>query len=147
MKVLLAAALVIAATVTTTATAADIGAWKVTTSKDPMTDRMETRAVLMPREGGTAALYIGCLNGRVTPRLLFTRRIGYVQTGGTWRIDDGPVRSKFVALSSDGESAWLEVPPGQIAKAKRLRAQIGSQPISDFNLIGADEALKGIKCK
>lgn len=130
-----------------TSAVAESGGWNVRTRKDPMTDRMETSAVLMPRDGGTAILYVACLNGRVTPRLVYARSIGYVQVSGTWRLDDAPVRGKFVALSDDGTQAWLEVTPAQITKAKRLRAQVGSQPMSDYDLTGAGEALKGIQCK
>ena len=127
--------------------------WEVGNFIDQMTDRKETFATLSATES-TARLYVGCKNGEVFPEIDFPRRIGYGDVGTVHRFDAGELVTRTTPLSRDGKSLWIWIgapdpAPAALAsirRSKRLRVQVRNE-VLDFDLTGADAALRGIKCR
>jgi hypothetical protein len=110
-------------------------AWNVSVERDRLSDKAMTWAEV---RNGNARLLVGCLNGKVQPRLMWDRRIGWGDVGVSYRFDDGPVVPRMAMVSQDGVTLypWLGDPAGamaRLAKAKRLRVQLG-QAFYDFDL-------------
>ncbi|WP_445215752.1 hypothetical protein ACKWRH_25385 [Bradyrhizobium sp. Pa8] len=113
-------------------------AWTVTHERDRLTDRELTWA---SAQSGGATLLVGCLNGHVQPRLVWTERVGFGNgIGVSWRLDNGPVVMTTGALfSQDGQTlyAWPGTLESQVIsglrKGKRLRVQLGDA-VLDFDL-------------
>jgi hypothetical protein len=115
-------------------TPATVGnAWEVTRSKDRMTDKTLTWARAV---SGNATLLVGCLNGAVSPRLTWDRRIGYGTLGLSYRVDDGPVIPRMAGTSQDGRVLypWLASGGAEVMRAKRLRVTVGDA-FYDFDLV------------
>lgn len=124
--------------------------WKTGNFVDRMTDRKESYAEL-PASEGNASLYVGCVNGKIAPDIKFPERIGFGEVGVTYRFDDGPVVPRITRIPSDGKSLWLWIggdreAVAQIRRSKRLRVQIKAMFL-EFDLTGADAAIKPIRCK
>lgn len=107
-------------------------AWEVTRTKDRMTDRTVTWAAA---RSGDATLLVGCLNGSVSPRLTWDRRIGYGTIGLSYRVDDGPVIPRMAGTSQSGNTLypWLMSGGAEVMRAKRLRVQLSGE-VYDFAL-------------
>jgi hypothetical protein len=74
-----------------------------------MTDKQETYATVSSRQG---TLYVGCMNGRVFPRLNFPQRVGGFDIGATYRFDQGsPVMR--IAPPVAGRSLYMVVSLGR----------------------------------
>lgn len=129
-----------------TATPTNAAAWTLGHFKDRLTDRQETYATV---SSGQGTLYVGCMNGKVFPRLKFPQRIGVFKIGTTYRFDQESPVMRFGHLSQDGRSVWLWLLDGPAAaakmrRAKRLRVQIG-RDVLDFDL-SSGERLPEIRC-
>lgn len=117
-------------------------AWDVTREQDRMTDRTVTWAEASDRD---ARLVVGCLNGKVAPRLTWSRRIGYGDLAVSWRFDDGPLHATTGAMvSQDGRTlyAWIGNAAGAVQAmraARRVRVAI-SGAVYDF-LVGKGDPL------
>jgi hypothetical protein len=127
-----------------------LAGWQTGNFVDRMTDRKESYARVNDAEG-RASLYVGCMNGSIFPQIEFPQRIGVGQVGLSYRFDDEPVMPRFAAVSGDGTSIWLWIANGpemalKIRHSKRLRVQMNSTFL-DFDLSGADGAIKDIRCK
>ena len=125
-------------------------AWTVTHEHDRMSDRTLTWA---SATSGDATLLVGCLNGRVGPRMAWQSRKGAGSgIGVTWRVDNGPASMTTGGLfSQDGTTlyAWpgtfeSEVVSG-LRTAKRLRVQIG-KAFYDFNLVAGERWPQFSRC-
>lgn len=124
-------------------------AWKTGSFVDRMTDKTYAYAEL-PAKDGNATLYVGCMNGHVSPDIQFPARVGFGQMGVTYRFDDKTVVPRIVQLPSDGKSLWLWIGSNAealatIKRSKRLRVQT-KQMFLDFELAGAEVAIKPIRC-
>jgi hypothetical protein len=124
--------------------------WQTGNFVDRMTDRKENYARLNDSEG-RASLYVGCMNGSIFPQIELPERMGFGQVGLSYRFDDEPVVPRFATLSGDGKFIWLWINNGpqmaiKIRHSKRLRVQTNSTFL-DFDLSGADGAIKEIRCK
>jgi hypothetical protein len=122
-------------------------AWTVGHFKDRMTDRQETFATV---SAGQGTLYVGCMNGKVFPRLTFPQRIGVLEVGATYRFDEGAMVPRIARLSQDGRDVWIWPLDGpQVAekmrRAKRLRIRILHE-VMDFDL-ASGQRLPEIRCK
>lgn len=117
-------------------------AWQVERTKDRMTDRTETWA---SSTAGDARLLVGCLNGAVTPRLVWDKRIGWGTIGVSYRVDDGPVVPRMAMVSDDGRTLYAWPMDGAaVLKARRVRVSISGN-VYDFD-VGAGERLPAIRC-
>jgi hypothetical protein len=128
------------------ATMCPVFAWTVTHERDRMTDKNLTWASVT---SGNATLLVGCLNGKVQPRLTWDQRIGWGNLGASFRYGDGPVTPRFGLVSQDGRTLYLWVGDyanavGHMKKDKRLRVSIG-QAFYDFDLTHG-EPMPAIKC-
>lgn len=107
---------------------------------------MTDRSILWAEvKSGDATLLVGCMNGRVEPRLTWSRRIGYGDVGVSYRFDDGPVIPRMAMVSQDGRTlyAWLGNPAAAVVKmraARRVRVQLG-QAFYDFDLTSGGAGL------
>jgi len=127
--------------------------WDVQAFQDRMTDRKEAVATLAPKDG-TGSVVVGCMNGRIFPRVSFPARIGVYEIGATYRFDNTPVEMSIARLSANGRDVWLWMgapdPSAAIVermrKSKRLRVQIGDHFL-DYDLAGAEKALAGLRCR
>jgi hypothetical protein len=101
-------------------------AWTVTQEKDRMTDKVLTWA---SATSGDATLLVGCLNGRIEPRIAWDRRMGFGSgIGVSWRMDNGPMQSYLAGMfSQDGTVfyPWTDSKSGSVMRAKRVRVSIG----------------------
>lgn len=118
--------------------AAPAAAWTVATERDPLSDKTLTWA---SSQSGAARLLVGCMNGRVSPRLSWSERKGWGSgIGVSWRVDDRPVQMTTGGLfSQDGTTlyAWPgtfeEEIMSELHTAKRLRVSLGRE-VLDFDL-------------
>jgi hypothetical protein len=125
-------------TVIVTLCALLLGGWTVTRERDRMTDRELTWA---SSQSGGATLLVGCLNGRVSPRLMWNERKGWGRgIGVSWRVDNSPVAMTTGGyFSEDGTTlyAWPGTFEGQVMgelrRAKRIRVSLGREML-DFDL-------------
>ena len=118
-------------------------AWHVERSKDRMTDKTVTWA---SARSDDATLLVGCLNGRVAPRLTWARRIGFGTIGVTWRADSGPVVPRMAMVSDDGKTLYPWLTDGaEVIRAKRVRVQIGSA-FYDFDTTAGEPLPRFGKC-
>ena len=132
------------------ASSAALAEWKTGSFVDRMTDRKETFAELQAKEGA-ATLYVGCMNGHISPDITFPERIAYGEVGVTYRFDEGQVVPRIARLPSDGKALWLWISSGpetalRIRRSKRLRVQL-KEAFFDFDLTGAETAIKPIVCR
>lgn len=131
-----------------TSAATPASAWYVSTHKDPMTDRIETSALVID---GNATLYVGCMNGQPQARLMWPKRVGYGDSVGlSFRIDQGEVVPRFAFLSQDGKDLWPwpgapEEGINALARGKRLRVSISGN-VFNFDLGQGGSPLPTIKC-
>jgi hypothetical protein len=124
--------------------------WKVGHFTDKLTDRKETYAATFARDTAVR-LYVGCMNGRIFPQIEFPRRVGVYEIGLNYRFDNDKVVPRIATMSQDGRSIWLwildaEAQTQRIQRSKRLRLQI-QDIVLDFDLTGADAAIRPIRCK
>ena len=124
--------------------AAPASAWEVTRTKDRMTDKTVTWAAA---KANGATLLVGCLNGRVSPRLTWPGRIGWGTIGVSYRVDDGPVIPRMAPLNDAGNVlyAWIAVGGSEVMRARRVRVQVGDE-VYDFDLVKG-EGLPKIQCQ
>jgi hypothetical protein len=126
-----------------------MAAWKTGSFIDRMTDKTYRYAELAPKEG-SGTLYVGCMNGSVSADIQFPTRVGAVEMGVTYRFDEKPVAPRIVRLPANGKSLWLWLGSeaeavASIKRSKRLRVQT-REMFLDFDLAGADGAIKPIRC-
>jgi hypothetical protein len=133
--------------------------WRVSHATDPSTGRT-TAVARLPARTGPAMLRVSCRNGRIVPALVFETSIvpatglGDVRT--VLRYDDEAPRALLAPLSASGRDlwAWNRDPHAgvrRLAKARRLRIRVspqGADPfVVEFNLGGAEEAMRQVKCE
>lgn len=144
------AALLLPIGISTSALAAG---WQVTRHVDPLTDQHHAIAIL---PGDRASIRIRCLNGDVTPEVIFPHRIGVYKIGMAYRFDARTVVSHFVFLADDARTAWVWLADKagglrRIGNSRRLRVQVfpsGADPfVADFDLTGAREAIAKVRCR
>jgi hypothetical protein len=127
-----------------------VAEWRTGSFVDKMTDRKYLYASLQAKEG-QAELYVGCVNGQISPDIYFPSRLYSSGVGVTYRFDEEALVSRIASLPMDGLHLWLWIGSGpqtalKIRKSKRLRLQV-DKTFYDFDLTGGDKAISPITCK
>jgi hypothetical protein len=128
--------------------------WKVASFIDRMSDKLSfygIAAAKLDDRGVSAALRIGCMNGAPMLSTELSAPLTRGQIGGVYRIDDGPQQMRMMRVFSDPNSIpLLDITPGAISKAKRMRLQLqptgGPALFYDFDVSGASAVLEKVKC-
>jgi len=133
--------------------------WRVSHETDPSTGRM-TAVAKLPALAGPAMLRVSCLDGRIVPALVFEMSIvpamglGDVRT--VLRYDDEAPHGLLAPLSASGRDLWAwsgnpHAGVRRLTKARRLRVRVspqGADPFGvEFDLRGADQAVRQVKCE
>jgi hypothetical protein len=154
-----------------TALAADgkIGNWKITNTKDELTEATLRYATTYPKQKPiqfkkpiNVELIMRCgsvyKTGPTHPEIMiyFSGTVGIADVRTRWRFDDGPVEDMTLGLNGTKEQAiFLPDMTGinsvaAIQKAQRLRAQLdltwAGFTLLEFNVVGSAEAIKAINC-
>lgn len=107
-------------------------AWEVSQHVDPLTDKSYTVAEV---KSNNAVLRVICVNKQPYANIIFPVRIGYGSIGTVWRLDDGPLVTRFAWISDTGQqmNPWNASESPRVFKASRVRVQISTIGMLDFD--------------
>jgi type VI secretion system protein VasI len=133
------------------------GKWRISSDKDPLTDKSVHYAMLDADEGGgrfgkSYLLIVRCKSGKTEAFLNWDTFLGSDGLNVTSRIDKVPATTSYWSISTDHKASFM---PQQVATLKKFEGAssyvVNLTPYSEspitaiFDVTGANEAFKDIR--